>query len=61
MSDLDRLALLWEEHVRAPSPHLRGVDVEGEDMVLLDADSAGCVSGSLSRSTTDATRRGAHR
>jgi hypothetical protein len=49
MSGPDRLLLLWEEHVRAPFPsHLRGRDIDGEDVVVLDADIAGCVSSALS-------------
>ncbi|MFD8755688.1 hypothetical protein ACFV0O_32640 [Kitasatospora sp. NPDC059577] len=45
----DLLSRLWEEHMRAPfPPHIRGREIEGEDMVLLDADIAGCVSSSLS-------------
>ncbi|MFJ4334524.1 MULTISPECIES: hypothetical protein [unclassified Streptomyces] len=38
-------ALLWQEHRDAEFPaNLRGVEVEGIDMVLLDADTAGCAS-----------------
>ncbi|MFD1146954.1 hypothetical protein [Saccharothrix hoggarensis] len=49
MSERDRLSLLWGEHVRAPFPrHLRGRDVNGEDMVTLDSAIAGCVSSALS-------------
>ncbi|MFF9063781.1 hypothetical protein ACF09E_00345 [Streptomyces sp. NPDC014891] len=40
----DRLALLWEEHLRAPYPDsFRGVAVGGVELVLLDADVAGLV------------------
>ncbi|MEU6236761.1 hypothetical protein [Kitasatospora sp. NPDC047058] len=40
----DRLGRLWEEHRRAPFPaSFRGVDIEGVDLVLLDADIAGLV------------------
>lgn len=46
---LNLLSRLWEEHMRAPfPPHMRRREVEGEDMVLLDAEIAGCVSSSLS-------------
>ncbi len=39
--ELDLLSRLWEEHMRAPfPPHLRGREIEGEDVVLLDADIA---------------------
>jgi hypothetical protein len=49
MSEPDRFSLLWEEHVHAPFPsHLRGRDIDREDMVSLDADIAGCLSSSLS-------------
>lgn len=40
----DRLSHLWEEHMRATFPaRLRGVDFDGVDLVLLDADVAGLV------------------
>ncbi|SDM34283.1 hypothetical protein SAMN04487981_101200 [Streptomyces sp. cf386] len=40
----DRLCRLWEEHRRAPFPaRCRGVDFEGVDLVMLDADVAGLV------------------
>ncbi|MFF2024995.1 hypothetical protein ACFVW2_24710 [Streptomyces sp. NPDC058171] len=53
-ADLDLLSRLWEEHLRTPfPPHMRGREFayEGEvfDMVLLDADIAGCISSSLTR------------
>ena len=36
---------LWDEHCRAPFPdRLRGMEIAGVDMVLLDADIAGCVT-----------------
>lgn len=48
-SKLDLLLRLWEEHMRAPfPPRMRGREIEGEDMVLLDADIAGCILSSLS-------------
>lgn len=38
------VAALWREHMEAPFPaRLRGEDVNGVDMVMLDADIAGCV------------------
>ena len=41
---LDEGRRLWAEHMSAPfPPRLRGVDIEGVEMVLLDADIAGCV------------------
>jgi hypothetical protein len=61
MGELERddlLPQLWEEHMKAEFPaHLRGREVEGEDLVLLDAEVAGCVSSSLS-SVLDERRRG---
>lgn len=37
-------AHLWDEHRRAPFPaRLRGEEVAGVDMVMVDADLAGCV------------------
>ncbi|MPY34122.1 hypothetical protein FNH09_23590 [Streptomyces adustus] len=36
--------MLWEAHLRAPFPEsFRGVDLDGVDLVLLDADVAGLV------------------
>jgi uncharacterized protein (UPF0276 family) len=44
-SELRPLARLWKAHARAPFPaHLRGEEIEGEDMMVLDAHIAGCVS-----------------
>jgi hypothetical protein len=35
---------LWDEHWSAPFPsRLRGEEIDGVDMVMLDADIAGCV------------------
>jgi hypothetical protein len=35
---------LWQAHLQAPFPaRLRGADIYGIDMVMLDADTAGCV------------------
>lgn len=42
------LARLWEDHLRAPFPDgFRGVDFDGVDLVLLDADVAGLVQREL--------------
>ncbi|MFB6888748.1 hypothetical protein ACFCX4_05450 [Kitasatospora sp. NPDC056327] len=42
------LARLWEDHLRAPFPDgFRGVDFDGVDLVLLDADVAGLVQRDL--------------
>ncbi|MEV7775624.1 hypothetical protein [Kitasatospora sp. NPDC086791] len=44
----ERLARLWEEHRNAPFPaSFRGVDIDGADLVLLDADVAGLVQREL--------------
>ncbi|MEU2100395.1 hypothetical protein ABZ741_41180 [Streptomyces globisporus] len=44
----DRLARLWEEHRRALYPDsFRGIDVEGVELILLDADVAGLVQREL--------------
>nr|BEK69943.1 hypothetical protein KPHV_71700 [Kitasatospora purpeofusca] len=44
----DRLARLWEEHLSAPYPDsFRGVDIEGVELILLDADVAGLVQREL--------------
>ncbi|WP_344641272.1 hypothetical protein [Kitasatospora cystarginea] len=60
ISELERndlLPQLWGVHMKAEFPaHLRGREVEGEDLVLLDADVAGCVSSCLS-SVLDERRR----
>jgi len=41
---------LWREHMSAPFPQeYRGAEVNGVDMVVLDADVAGCVDTFLSR------------
>ncbi|WUO08216.1 hypothetical protein OG313_40965 [Streptomyces virginiae] len=43
------LSRLWEEHMRMPfPPHMRHREIEGEDMVYLDASIAGGISSSLS-------------
>jgi hypothetical protein len=34
---------LWEEHMAAPFPDCRGEEIDGVDLVLVDADLAGCV------------------
>ncbi|MGW1996087.1 hypothetical protein [Embleya sp. NPDC001921] len=50
----NRLARLWKEHLRAPFPaSFRGVDVEGVDFVLLDADVAGLVRRELNGGLDD--------
>jgi hypothetical protein len=42
---IEAVAALWTAHLHAPfPPRLRGAEIAGVDMVLLDADTAGCVS-----------------
>jgi hypothetical protein len=39
---------LWQAHLQAPFPsRLRGVEIAGVDMVLLDANTAGCIRSRL--------------
>lgn len=41
---------LWKEHLAAPFPNgFRAMDISGIDLVMLDADVAGCVDTFLSR------------
>ena len=41
---MDQIQILWQQHFEAPFPAgCRGAEVEGTDLVLLDADTAGCV------------------
>ncbi|WP_327304848.1 hypothetical protein OG730_15765 [Streptomyces sp. NBC_01298] len=50
----DGLARLWEEHLRAPYPDsFRGVDIDGVDLILLDADAAGHVHTELNGGLDD--------
>jgi len=45
----DEVRQLWNEHLNAPFPRrLGGVEIAGVEMVLLDADIAGCVQTWLS-------------
>ncbi|WP_234443591.1 hypothetical protein [Streptomyces sp. NRRL B-24484] len=54
MSPEDRLAPLWEEHRRALYPDsFRGVDIEGVELILLDADVAGLVQRELNGGLDD--------
>ncbi|MET8584178.1 hypothetical protein ABZX39_25355 [Streptomyces collinus] len=42
---LESASHLWAEHMNAPFPaRLRGADRAGFDMVLIDSETAGCVS-----------------
>lgn len=52
------VAGLYQEHLSAPFPgRLRGADRAGIDMVMLDADTAGCVSTWLNNEGVLDTRR----
>jgi hypothetical protein len=45
---LDALAQMMAEHMAMPfPPGFRGMDIEGQDMVMLDADACGYASGAL--------------
>ncbi|WP_344661241.1 hypothetical protein [Catenulispora subtropica] len=53
-----RLDQLWDEHLEAEFPAaLRGKDIASIDMVMLDADIAGCVSVARSRRLDDWRRK----
>lgn len=56
---LDAVTPLWDAHLRADFPaYLRGAELLGIDMVLLDAEVAGCVSSWLhGRGHLDEERR----
>ncbi|WP_203920214.1 hypothetical protein [Rugosimonospora africana] len=62
MVDDDRVAAvarLWQAHLRAPfPPSLRGAEIAGIDMVLLDADTAGCVRTWLQHTSQRASESG---
>ncbi len=48
---------LWREHEAAPFPLAsRGREVAGQDLVLLDSSTAGCVSTFLARGELDTKR-----
>ncbi|MFE5944602.1 hypothetical protein [Streptomyces sp. NPDC056480] len=50
----DELARLWEEHRRALYPDsFRGIDIEGVELILLDADVAGLVQRELNGGLDD--------
>ncbi len=55
---IDQLEKLWAEHQDAPFPaQCRGEDCDGIDLVMLDADIAGCISTFLARKgSLDQTR-----
>jgi len=45
MTATSEVQLLWDAHRRAPfPPELAGEEIAGVDLVMLDADIAGCVS-----------------
>ncbi|MFD0355230.1 hypothetical protein ACFVHW_16050 [Streptomyces sp. NPDC127110] len=42
------LSRMWDEHMKTPFPQaMYGPVIEGEDMVLLDTETAGCVFSTL--------------
>ena len=51
---------LWQAHLERPfPPRMRGEEIDGVDMVMVDADVAGCASTWLSSSTNlDSARIG---
>jgi hypothetical protein len=58
----DQLPRLYEEHMRAPFPAgFRGVDIEGVELILLDADVAGVVRGELKGGSMVRTSRSSGR
>jgi hypothetical protein len=47
---MDQIQTLWQQHSEAPFPEgCRGAEVKGTDLVMLDADTAGCVQTFLER------------
>lgn len=53
------IGALWDEHKNTPFPaDAYGVEVDGTDLVLLDADTSGCVSYFLVSRRLDDGRRG---
>jgi len=54
----DEIRHLWKQHLDRPfPPRMRGEEIDGVDMVLVDADIAGCVQTWLgSSSSLDAGR-----
>jgi hypothetical protein len=56
---VEAVSRLWRAHVQAPfPPRQRGAEIAGVEMILLDADIAGCVCVWLDRSgQLDARRR----
>src|SRR4051812_34004368 len=56
----DEVRRLWQAHLERPfPPRMRGEEIDGVDMVMVDADVAGCVSTWLTSSTSlDSARIG---
>ena len=47
-NDVENLRKLWKEHLSSPFPdESKGKDINGIELVLLEADIAGCLSGFL--------------
>ncbi|MFC9751360.1 hypothetical protein [Streptomyces niveus] len=56
---LDALAQMMDEYLAMPFPNgFRGLDVEGQDMVMLDADTAGYVYRVLDGPLPEPSREG---
>jgi len=54
---MDQIKQLWREHEAAPfPPGCRGKEIEGEDLVLPDSYTAGCVSKFCGRRGLDKKR-----
>jgi hypothetical protein len=54
----DEVRLLWDEHRSAPFPDgLAGEEIAGVDIVMLDADIAGCVATALGNHGRPAVER----
>ncbi len=47
---MEQIQTLWQQHSAAAFPEAcRGAEVEGTDLVMLDADTAGCIQTFLER------------
>ncbi|MGQ4388813.1 hypothetical protein [Streptomyces sp. SAS_270] len=54
---LRALSQMTAEHMAMPfPPGFRGLDIEGQDMVMLDADAYGCAAGVLEGTLTEPHR-----
>ncbi|MFG2716674.1 hypothetical protein ACGFX2_40125 [Streptomyces goshikiensis] len=54
----ETLARMWDEHLKAPFPQAAyWSEIEGEDLVLLDTETAGCVISTLNGRLDDRLHR----